>query len=435
MHAFSIRLLSVLLGLFMMAAAAHAQLDPYSPAYVVVAEADTLRGYVQDTADLQRTLRIRFRDESGAEAVFTPSSVLAYGFADGRRFVSRTLPPGPDFAPQPLFLQVLVSGVVNLFGFSFEPPAETRSPSTLHTVKENRFAVEFGAQILPLYESWRPEEPGPAPTRYIVDRQYRRGMAIAFGGCPRMQDRATRLRYAQSSLISAVASYHECVGEDYVVATADGLARRGSASANTMVQITTGVKRIAYKPGSMGTLDPGDVRGGWGATITAAMKMNLRLAGVAPQFSIPFGLFGSYTRTDDAFLTDHSSPGRFFSASDFDRLSLGASAGLRYYLDREGPSYLAIGLTGARAIGAATSARYDQQLESGWRLTFERRMPSYQAGWYLEAGTRLTSFSRLAATNIGVRYDLTGLGGINPLLPFNADWRVSTLSASVGIDL
>ena len=60
----------------------------FRPGYIVTSASDTLRGEVDYRGDIALSELCRYRNGSEQPREFEPEDIRAYGFADGRSFVS-----------------------------------------------------------------------------------------------------------------------------------------------------------------------------------------------------------------------------------------------------------------------------------------------------------------------------------------------------------
>ncbi|MGB3801687.1 MAG: hypothetical protein WA952_17855 [Lewinella sp.] len=86
----------------------------FRPGFIVTVANDTVAGEVDYRGDVTLNTLASFRTGEGKTAEYAPGTINAYGFDDGRLFVSETVDN------QPLFLERLTSGRVDLYYFRDE---------------------------------------------------------------------------------------------------------------------------------------------------------------------------------------------------------------------------------------------------------------------------------------------------------------------------
>lgn len=88
----------------------------YEPGYIVPANEDTIFGYLPDLPDSELAKKVLFRKniESIVET-FTPMEIEAFGFNDGRNFISRTIFKSPNKPSKNVFAKNLMKGKIDLY--------------------------------------------------------------------------------------------------------------------------------------------------------------------------------------------------------------------------------------------------------------------------------------------------------------------------------
>ena len=88
----------------------------YRKGYVIKSNGDSISGYVQYTGRKNNS-RCDFKSSKrSGRTSFNPSELIAYGFADGRRYVSVTLPVSTQ--KELVFARILANGPLKLYSYS-----------------------------------------------------------------------------------------------------------------------------------------------------------------------------------------------------------------------------------------------------------------------------------------------------------------------------
>lgn len=185
-------------GLLLLAAigagprAAQAQAD-FRPGYLVRPAGDTLRGEIDYRDARTSATQCRFRPSPGAPAtVFSPTELRAYGLPAERKHYRALTPAG---APQPAFLEVLVSGAANLYALRDADRADHYYVAT---------------ETFPLTELVHRKVMQEQASVMHEQNIYRTTLAQALAGCPVAQTQLPALRYTAAELARAVAAYNNC---------------------------------------------------------------------------------------------------------------------------------------------------------------------------------------------------------------------------------
>jgi hypothetical protein len=200
-----------------------AQAD-FREGYIVRPAGDTVRGQINYQRAQQGAQQCSFRIATGSEVTtYTPAELRGYGLASGERYISQATPTemsptsaltGPAsqpaantvVSPQPMFLEVLVSGPASLL---------RAKSSTLHY-----YVLKQGAAF--------PLELVQAHQQVVVDGTvrgeqvmpvYRGTLAEQFADCPAVLLSVSRTGYKESALIAIVEQYNVCRQPNYRVAT------------------------------------------------------------------------------------------------------------------------------------------------------------------------------------------------------------------------
>jgi len=402
---------------------------PFVPGYVVTAAGDTLRGEVTDQIDALAARSVQFRPEPGAAGrMYSPAEIQGYGLDSGRRFVVLVVPPFAGRPAEPLFARPLVEGdALSLYTFAAPVPRMADDPDALSDRGDpTRYAVQGpGGQAVGLYYLRRLQRDGGL--QMVQDAQYRRALAVAFAECPDEQRRTARLPYRQRELSAAVLAYNACVGAAFVVAPGAEAARQGDIATEFAVRVSAGPKRFSHHYGRMYSYpEPRDLKSAGGRSLSVEAIADHKLLLINPRLSVPVGLSFNLTSADEAWLSDKPSWPNYFSAEDFNRSRIALSVGTRYTLPmgRAGTS-VAAGFLSGYLLGDK------QTVYSHIALA---HFPSWEAGWYAEVSSRAAVSPRLSPVEVGLRYETTGIGYMNPFQgPSNSSWRTSSVSGALGV--
>ena len=169
-----------------------AQTD-FRPGYLVRPAGDTVRGEIDYRDARASTMQCRFRPNAGAPAtVLQPTDLRAYGLLGERKLYRSLTPAG---APQPTFLEVLVSGPANLYALRDADRADHYYVAT---------------ETFPLAELVHRKVMQEQANIVHEQNLYRTTLAQALTGCPIAQAQLPTLRYTAAELARAVTTYNNC---------------------------------------------------------------------------------------------------------------------------------------------------------------------------------------------------------------------------------
>ncbi|OGX82773.1 porin family protein [Hymenobacter coccineus] len=187
-----------------------AQAD-FRPGYLVQPAGDTVRGEIDYRDARASATQCRFRPSAGAPAtVFQPADLRAYGLPGERKHYHSLTPVG---APQPAFLEVLVSGPANLYVLRTADRADHYYVAT---------------ETFPLAELVHRKVMQEQASIMQEQNIYRTTLAQALVGCPVAQAQLPTLRYTAAELARAVTTYNNCQAPPETVTAADIAAAGGT---------------------------------------------------------------------------------------------------------------------------------------------------------------------------------------------------------------
>lgn len=214
---------------------------PFRAGYVVPAEGDTLRGWVEDRIALERARVVNFKASEAAEPhAYYPDAALGYGFTDGARFVTRRVKPDPDASPRNVFVRVLVEGPRSLYAHAFQPG-------------EDRYYVE--GEGFPLEGLYQIEKEVHRDGRYVrrTQRLYAGTLTRAFQDCNAARNAVEDVRYTARSLTRAVIDYNRCVDPAYAPPVVRADVARSRIALHPGVRVGLGSSTLRWRRGKLGT--------------------------------------------------------------------------------------------------------------------------------------------------------------------------------------
>lgn len=199
-----------------------AQTD-FRPGYLVRPAGDTVRGEIDYRDARASAMQCRFRPNAGAPAtVLQPTDLRAYGLLGERKLYRSLAPAG---APQPVFLEVLVSGPANLYALRDADRADHYYVAT---------------ETFPLAELVHSKVMQEQANIVHEQNLYRTTLAQALTGCPIAQAQLPTLRYTAAELARSVTTYNNCQAP-----AAAGAVAHAPRAARPRLGIVLGAERTA----------------------------------------------------------------------------------------------------------------------------------------------------------------------------------------------
>ncbi len=230
----------MLLGCCLLSVSLAAQ--DYRRGYIIKNNNDSIRGLVRYKAG-NNEFRCDFKQSKTSDrASFTPGELLGYGFVDGRRYVSVTL-PGPTDANQKVFVRVLSEGPLTLYRygktFFVKKDELTELPVPQGKIVEHQ---ETGGNRLPKFYE-------------IKDKRYISILNVMMFDC---QMNANDAPYYEPDLTSIVDKYNQCRGFPALGKKVKPLSRLNVGFFGGYVYSDLTIKEKAVVPFSISnvTLDP-----------------------------------------------------------------------------------------------------------------------------------------------------------------------------------
>lgn len=166
----------------------------FRPGYIITNENDTVFGNIDFRTAEQNALSCRFRADISDEVQrYGPGEIYAYRFMDdGKFYVTRTVTL--DKAPQTLFLEYLVKGVISLYYY--------RAPLTLYY-----FFEDENGRIIEVPDRERAVKIDRVPG-IKKDRRYIGIMTLLFGKSEKIKKQLPKFRLNRESLSRITKEYH-----------------------------------------------------------------------------------------------------------------------------------------------------------------------------------------------------------------------------------
>jgi hypothetical protein len=216
----------ILLGLCVPCSTLIAQ--DYRPGYIVKNNADSIPGFVRYMGDKNDT-RCDFKSSKRSKRTsFKASDLIAYGFADGRKYVSMAL-PGLDAPKDKVFVRVVADGPLILY----------RYDKTFYVKKDSlmRLPIPKGKIVDPVEEGGNKMEK--------KDKRYVAILNQLMADCQMIADDAS---YSEGDLMKLVKNYNRCKGYDVEYAKHKPFYRMDVGALGGYVSSSLDVKESAYLP-------------------------------------------------------------------------------------------------------------------------------------------------------------------------------------------
>lgn len=186
------RILRILAGFFLISLFCHERAwSQEASDYIIRHDGSKVYGTVARDFDFNHTDKINFTDKDQKQLVLGPQDISGFGLANGRFFVSRTLPKSDEL----VFLQLLLRGKISLYSYN------------------SRYFVDNGkdyAELLSKYDNRRVE--GRTVTTF--KRPYIGVLSYMMSGpcAPELQQKLARVSSGESGFVNILMLYHNCEG-------------------------------------------------------------------------------------------------------------------------------------------------------------------------------------------------------------------------------
>lgn len=185
-----------LFGLLLFSLTSYAQNEHISDSYVILSSGEELKGTIEGEFDIETYSQVAFKTNAGVRTIYQPGEIQAFGLANGRFFKSEIIP----IQDQPVFVQVLVSGPIDLYKW------------------DNKYFINRGEDILELKvnQSTRTENGKQINTN---SNQYIGVLTLAMNDeCGvDLRSEIEKTNLTDRGLISLFTQYYTCTSIDYEV--------------------------------------------------------------------------------------------------------------------------------------------------------------------------------------------------------------------------
>jgi len=216
----------ILLGLCVTCSTLIAQ--DYRPGYIIKNNADSIRGFVRYMGGKNDT-RCDFKSSKRIKRTsFKASDLIAYGFDDGRSYISMSL-PGPDAPKDKVFVRVVANGPLILY----------RYDKTFYVKKDSLILLPIpkGKIVDPVEEGGNKMEK--------KDKRYVAMLNQLMADCQMIADDAS---YSEGDLMKLVKNYNRCKGYDVEYAKHKPFYRMNVGALGGYVSSNLYIKESAYLP-------------------------------------------------------------------------------------------------------------------------------------------------------------------------------------------
>jgi hypothetical protein len=202
----------------------------YRPGYIIKSNADSIRGLVRYMGS-KNDVRCDFKSSKRSKRTsFNASELIAYGFDDGRNYISMTL-PGADAPKGKVFARVVVKGPLTLY----------RYDKTFYVEKDSliRLPIPKGKIVDPVVEGGNKMEK--------KDKRYVAILNQLMADCQMKADDAS---YSEGDLMNLVKNYNRCKGfaREYESAKPKPFYRMNVGALGGYVSSSLDLKESAYLP-------------------------------------------------------------------------------------------------------------------------------------------------------------------------------------------
>jgi hypothetical protein len=176
----------------------------YIPGYIVTLEGDSIKGMVDSRGAIRNANKCSYKKDSDSERTeYLPGEIKAYGFVDGKYYVSKVILFKQDTVT--VFLEYLINGIVDVYFF--------------RDMEDNHYYIEKEDMKLTVLDDKDKIVEIEGKKFLKKNNQYIGVLKYVFNESPEIQKKTESLSLNHNNLIKIAKDYHGyvCEGEECIV--------------------------------------------------------------------------------------------------------------------------------------------------------------------------------------------------------------------------